>query len=67
MANPVIKMEIVRNYSHFTLATIMATYADGKQVPWSDIKTEKGLKRMLTIHAKRNGLVVNGEVATRPI
>lgn len=61
--NKVVKMEVIRNYSHFTFATIMATYADGKQVPWSDIKTEQGLKRMLTIHAKRLGLTVKGEIA----
>jgi hypothetical protein len=56
-----VRLEIVRGADRIYL---VATHEGGRRSVWDHcIKTERGAKRQLTIHAKRLGLTVNGDCA----
>jgi hypothetical protein len=40
--------------------SITGIYEDGFRMNWGDLKSDVGVRRQLTIHAKRNGLTKIG-------
>jgi hypothetical protein len=54
--NRLVKLEISRSVSQSTgekLFYLVATYEDGSKTAWGDHRTERGIRRMLTVYANR--------------